>query len=81
MTTVATPRPAGIIDPVGRYAFAKAHGLPVTSLADHLAVLDRLFAAAKGKGASARITEPAARGAVPRKSRRESTGASGRGWR
>lgn len=33
------------------YAFAKARGLPVASLADYLAVLDRLFAAAKEKGA------------------------------
>jgi predicted TIM-barrel fold metal-dependent hydrolase len=33
------------------YAFAKTHGLPVASLADYLAVLDRLFIVAKEKGA------------------------------
>jgi uncharacterized protein len=33
------------------YAFAKANALPTASLTDYLAVLDRLFAAAKAKGA------------------------------
>src|SRR5262249_5769439 len=33
------------------YAFAKANGLPAGSLAEYLAVLDRLFAAAREKGA------------------------------
>jgi predicted TIM-barrel fold metal-dependent hydrolase len=32
------------------YAFAKKHGLPVASLDDYLAVLDRLFLEAKDKG-------------------------------
>src|SRR5262249_10542185 len=33
------------------YAFAKANGLPATTLAEYLAVLDKLFSVAKGKGA------------------------------
>jgi predicted TIM-barrel fold metal-dependent hydrolase len=33
------------------YAFAKRHGLPANTLADYLAVLDRLFAEAKKAGA------------------------------